>query len=192
MDKETLVASDIEIEGAVVAALSRAQIPVTAVDWTWVPQLNEWQLVVVTSLHDKKGPQQTYARIIAALSEAGIYKSVPMRRLFVKSPEDPIAKRLVQEIRTTDEGSVHIVRDVTNNGRQRYAVVFAPYSGTGGAIPSVRLEDEQKLRDFLEKRIGIATYLIDQAASQLATKGSASIFNVRLSLKRARVLKLVA
>ena len=192
MDKDTLVASDVEIEGAVIAALSRARIPVTAVDWTWVSQLGEWQLMVVTSLHDTKGPHQTYSRIIAALTDAGVYQSVPIRRLFVKSPEDPLAKRLVQEIRTASEGSVHIIANTTNNGRRQYAVVFAPYSGSGGAIPSVRLENDQRLRDFLAKRVGIATYLIDQALSQLATRGSASIFNVRLSLKRARALRLVA
>ena len=192
MDKETLVANDVEIEGAVIAALSRAKIPVTAVNWAWVPQLDEWQLVVVTSLHDTKGPHQTYARIIAALSDAGIYQSVPVRRLFVKSPEDPIAKTLVQEIKSTSEGSVHIIRDTANNGHPQYAAVFAPYSGSGGPIPSVRLENDQKLRDFLGKRIGIAPYLIDQALTQLATKGSTSLFNVRLSLKRARALKLVA
>lgn len=192
MDKDTLVTSDIEIEGAVIAALSRAQIPVTAVDWNWVPQLDEWQLIVVTSLHDTKGPHQTYSRIIAALSDARIYQSVPIRRLFVKSPEDPIAKKLVQEIKTTGEGSIHIIRDAMNDGRHQYAVVFAPYSGSGGAIPSVRLENDAKLRDFLAKRIGVASYLIDQAFSQLTTKGSASIFNVRLSLRRAKALKLVA
>jgi hypothetical protein len=112
--------------------------------------------------------------------------------VFLKSPEDPVAKKLIQEIRTTGEGSIHIIRDVMNDGRQEYSVVFAPYSGTGGAIPSVRLADDQKLRDFLGKRIGVASYLIDQAFSQLATKGSASIFNVRLSLRRAKTLKLVA
>ncbi len=104
----------------------------------------------------------------------------------------PVAKKLIQEIRTTGEGSIHIIRDVMNDGRQEYSVVFAPYSGTGGAIPSVRLADDQKLRDFLGKRIGVASYLIDQAFSQLATKGSASMFNVRLSLRRAKTLKLVA
>jgi hypothetical protein len=192
VDKEALVASDIEIEGAIIAALSRAQIPVTAVDWNWVPQLDEWQLIVVTSLHDTKGPHQAYSRIIAALSDAGIYQNVPIRRLFVKSPEDPVSKKLVQEIKTTGGGSIHITRDVMNGGRQQYSVVFAPYSGSGGAIPSVRLEDDQKLRDFLGKRIGVASYLIDQAFSQFATKGTASIFNIRLSLRRAKTLKLVA
>jgi hypothetical protein len=192
MDKETLVANDVEIEGAVIAALSRARIPVTAVDWAWVPQIDEWQLVVVTSLHDTRGPHETYSRIISALSEAGIYQSVPVRRLFVKSPEDPAAKRLVQEIKTTSEGSVHIIRDATDNGRPKYAAVFAPYLGSGGPIPSVRPENDQKLRDFLGKRVGVAPYLIDQALSQLATKGSTSIFNVRLNFKRARALKLVA
>jgi len=192
VDKAALVASDLEIEGWVVAALSRAQIPVTAVDWSWVPQLEEWQLVVVTSLHDTEGPREAYTRIIKALSDAGVYQTIPLRKLFIKSPEDPIAKKLVQELRIIGEGSVHILRDVGPDGNQQYSVVFAPYSGTGGAIPSVRPADENKLRNFLGKRLGIATYLIDEAFTQLSTKGSASIFNVRLTLRRARALKLVA
>ena len=44
MDQATLVNSDIEIEGKVVSALSSAQIPVTAVDWNWVPQLDEFRI----------------------------------------------------------------------------------------------------------------------------------------------------
>ena len=48
MDQTPLVNSDIEIEGKLVSALSRARVPVTAVDWNWVPQLEESQLVVDT------------------------------------------------------------------------------------------------------------------------------------------------
>lgn len=192
MDKAALVASDLEVEGLVIAALSRARIPVTAVEWNWVPQLHEWQLVVVTSLHDTKGPRETYARIIEALSVAGVYQSIPIRKLFVKSPEDPFAQELVRQLKMTTEGSIHIVRNTPGVNAPEYSVVFAPYVGSGGAIPSVRLQGEDELRDFLEKRIGILPYAVTQALSQLSPKGSASIFNVQLNLRRARKLNLAA
>jgi hypothetical protein len=192
VDKAALVDRDLEFGGSVVAALSRAQIPVTLVDWDWVPQLQEWQLIVVTSLHDTNGPREAYARIIAALKEAGDYETAPMRRLFVKSPEDPIAKKMIQELKIVGEGSIHILKHVNPDGNHQYSVVFAPYSGTGGPIPSVSLPDNHKLRQFLGRRLGITSYLIDDALTQLSTKGSASIFNVRLSLRRAKTLGLVA
>lgn len=192
MDKAALVTSDLEIEGLVIAALSRARIPVTAVEWNWVPQLYEWQLVVVTSLHDTKGPREAYARIIEALSVAGVYQSIPIRKLFVKSPDDPFAQELVRQLKMTTEGTIHIVRNTPGVNAPDYSVVFAPYVGSGGAIPSVRLQGEEELRDFLERRIGILPYAIDQALSQLTQKGSASIFNVQLNLRRAKKLNLAA
>lgn len=192
MDKDSLVANDLEVEGLVIAALSRAQIPVTAVEWNWVPQLHEWQLVVVTSLHDTKGPREAYSRIIEALSAAGVYQSIPIRKLFVKSPADPFSEELVRQLKLTAEGTIHIVRNVPGAGHPQYSVVFAPYLGTGGAIPSVRLQDDNELRSFLEKRVGIQRYDVDQALSQLPQKGNASIFNVQLNLRRARKLNLAA
>ena len=97
MDQTTLVTSDAEIEGKVVSALSRARIPVTAVDWSWDEELEKSQLIVVTRLVDARGPRETYARIIEALGVAGVYQSIPIRKLFVKSPEDPVAQKLVDD-----------------------------------------------------------------------------------------------
>jgi hypothetical protein len=192
MDKATLVTSDLEIEGLVVGALSRAKIPVTAVDWIWVPQFEASQLVVVTSLHDTKGPREAYARILAALSEAGVYQSVPIREIFVISPGDPLAQELVRQLRSISEGTIHLSKIALDEGSAQYSVVFAPYLGTGGAIPSVRLHDDNELRSFLEKRVGIPRHDVDQAFGQLAQKGNASIFNVQLNLRRAKKLSLAA
>jgi hypothetical protein len=190
VDKAALVASDLEVEGLVISALSRARIPVTAVDWNWVSQLEEWQLVVVTPLHDSIGPRETYARILEALSLAGIDQSIPIRKLFVKSPSDPFAQDLVRQLKLTTEGTIHVARNTLQNGRSQYSVVFAPYLGTGGAIPSVTLRNDEDLRFFLEKRVGILPYVVDQAMSQLIQKGSTSVFNVQLNLRRARGLNL--
>jgi hypothetical protein len=192
VDQTALVNSDIEIEGKVVSALSRAQIPVTAVDWNWVPQLEESQLIVVTPLVDTRGPRETYARILEALSIAGVYQSIPIRKLFVKSPSDPVAQRLIEDLKRTSEGSIHIVSNTTKTGAVQYAVVFAPYVGSGGAIPSKHLMGNDELRVFLEKRLGIDPYVVDQALAELTQRRSATIFNVQLSLRRAKKLNLAA
>jgi len=165
---------------------------VTAVEWNWDPQLNEWQLVVVTSLHDTKGPREAYARIIEALSLAGVYQSIPIRKLFVKSPEDPFAQELVRQLKLTTEGTIHILKNVPGVRQPQYSVVFAPYLGTGGAIPSVRLQDDEDLQSFLERRLRIGSYEVNQALSQLREKGNASIFKVQLNLRQARRLNLAA
>ena len=194
MVKASLVVRDLEVEGLVVAALSRARIPVTAVavDRDRIEDLDEWQLIVVTSLLDTKGPREAYSRILEALSSAGVYQAVPFRKIFAKSPGDPAAKRLVQELKSMTEGSIHIIQDKRPNTNQQYSMVFAPYSGSGGPIPSVPLVGEVRLRQFLAGRLGIDAYAIEEAFAQLSRKGSASIFNVQLNPRRARRLKLVA
>jgi hypothetical protein len=192
MDKAALVADDREVEARVIAALSRAQIPVTAVEWNWVTDLNEWQLVVVTSEYNSRGPRDTYARIIEALTAAKIYQNTPIGKLYVKSPEDPYAQELVRQLKLTTEGTIHILKNTPGVRQLEFSVVFAPYLGTGGAIPSVRLQNEKELREFLEKRIGIRRYTVDQALSQLSELGNASIFNVQLNFRRARKLNLAA
>jgi len=190
---QTLLVSDFgEIEGKVVSALSRAQIPITAVDWNWVPQLDESQLIVVTPLVDSRGPRETYARVLKALTVAGVYQSIPIRKLFVKSPDDPVAQKVIKELKETSEGSIHIVRDATRNGALQYTMVFAPYVGSGGPIPSKRFSGNDDLREFLEKRLSIDRYHIDQALSELIQKQSTTIVNVQLSLRRAKKLNLAA
>lgn len=192
MDKTPLVANDFDIEGRVVSALSKAQIPVTAVDWDWVPQLEEWQLIVVTSLHDTRGPREAYARILEALLVAGVYQSIPLRKLFVKSPRDPAAQKLVQELKLTTEGNIHITRHTEANGRQQYSVVYAPYVGSGGAIPSKRLEGDDELRVFLQKHLGIHPYTVDKVLLDLTRMPNATVSNVQMSLRRAKRLNLAA
>lgn len=186
MDKATLVKSDLEAEGRVIGALSRAKIPVTLCDWNYVPQLDEWQLVVATPWYDSKGPREANRLIINAFIQAGVCEHVPMRRFFVKSPNDPTVKTMERELKFLTEGSIHILK----HAPLKYSVIFTPYTGPGGAVPSVQPRDDAELRDFLQNRIGISAYSVDGALSQLATKGHASIPNVQLSSKRAKRLGL--
>jgi hypothetical protein len=57
MDQTTLVKEDRLIEAQVLDALDRANVPVTLCEWNYVPQLEEWQLIIATQWHDSKGPR---------------------------------------------------------------------------------------------------------------------------------------
>ena len=110
----------------------------------------------------------------------------------MKSPSDPVAQKLIDELRRISEGSIHIVRSRTRNDTPQYALVFAPYVGSGGPIPSKTVTGNDELRMFLEKQLSIHQYIVDHALTELAQTDSATVFNVQLSLRRARKLNLAA
>lgn len=186
MDKTAVVRSDLDIQGRVLNALSLARIPASLVDLDYVSQLDEWQLVIATPLYDDKGPSEAYARVIKALQDAGIYEGVPIRRVLLKSPADPSVKALEAEVRVKTEGAIHILEFATPNHRGQYSVIFAPFSGPGGAVPSKRFRGRDELRRFLEDEIGVTRSSVDEAFAELQRKGSASIFHVQLTRREAK------
>jgi len=192
MDKATLVRNDLEIEGRVLEALSRANIPVTLCDWNYVDEIDEWQLVVATPVYDSKGPLEAYSRVIGALQSAAIYEDVPIRRVSVLSPNDNLVKRLEQDIKIRTEGAIHIVGYDENrpNHEKVYSVIFTPFTGLGGAVPARRLTGLEDLRKFLEERLHIGKTTVKEALPELERKGSTSIFNVQLTNKDAKRLRL--
>jgi len=188
MDKATLVRNDLEIEGRVLEALSRANIPVTLCDWNYVDEINEWQLVVATPVYDSKGPLEAYSRVIGALQSAAIYEDVPIRRVSVLSPNDNMVKRLEQDIKIRTEGAIHIVGfdEDRPNHEKVYSVIFTPFTGSG-AVPAKRITGLGDLRRFLEERLHIGkTAVVEEALPELERKGSTSIFNVQLTNKAAK------
>jgi len=192
VDKEALVRSDLEVGGLVVDALSRARIPVTLCHWNYVPQLQEWQLVIATPWVDTRGPHEANARILEALSFAGVYQSVPIRRLLVLSPDSPIVQTLERELKVRTEGEIYIVREnqVHPTLGRHYSVVFTPYAGSGGTIPMKKILGAEQLRQFLVSQLRIWPAFVDKAMAELERKGSASIFHVQLSHREAKKLGL--
>ena len=186
MDKTTLVRSDLDTEGRVLNALSLARIPTTLVDLDYVPQLDEWQLVIATPLFDGKGPREAYSRVIKALQDVGIYEDVPIRRVFLKSPTDLSVKALEAEVKVKREGAIHILAYNRPNRSKRYSVIFAPFAGPGGAVPSKQFDGADKLRAFLEEEIRISRSSVDEAFAELERKGSSSIFHVQLTRREAK------
>jgi hypothetical protein len=189
VDKATLVRSDLEIESRVLAALSMAKIPVTLCDLNYVEPLQEWQLVIATPWYNTRGPRKSYDRVFQALQDAGIYQDVPIRRLSLTSPADPLVKTLERGVKLGTEGTIHIVRSRKAQGYS-YAVTFGPFTGPGGAVPSRRFAGIDDLRSFLEDDLYISRSTVEDALLELERKGSASIFHVQLTRKELRKLSL--
>jgi hypothetical protein len=186
MDSQFLVKSDLVSEGLVLHALHRAKIPVTLVDWNYVPQLDEWQLIVATPWQDTRGPHNAYSAVVSALQQFGAYEQVPLRRLFVRSPSDPLVQQLEREARTQTMGSIHISKYASG-----FSVIFAPYTGPGGAVPARILKTEDNLRDFLSDSVHLHNHHINDAIAELRISSTASIPNVQLTYREAKKLGFV-
>ncbi len=190
MDQATLVKSDRIIEAKVLDALDRARIPVTLCEWNFVPQLEEWQLIIATPWYDSKGPRTTYTTVVDALESAGIYKDVPMRRVFLKSPDDPLVKVLQHETLTHWEGFIHILRHQGNGGVPEYSLVFAPVTREG-AVPVQRFPTVDDLKSFLAEDLHLAPSAFQGALDETKRTGSGSIYPVTLTTRQIKKLGLV-
>ncbi|MGA8761736.1 MAG: hypothetical protein WB562_02515 [Candidatus Sulfotelmatobacter sp.] len=209
----TLVNNDIEIGRRIVAALTRASIPVTVYLWAFIPQLQEWQFMVATPLVDTKGPLAAYGEVNKALQREGIFDDIPLRRIFLRSPNDRVLKSLERESRAVPQeafrvvneqiagnfvedahvysGSIDIMQSEPRGGaEQQYLVIYTPYSGPGGAVPTVRVQGREQLREFLERRIGIRREVVDNTLRELVEKGDGVIPNVQLKRSELRRLDL--
>jgi hypothetical protein len=207
----TLVNRDIEVGRQIVGALTRASIPVTVYLWAFLPEQEEWQFIVATPLVDSKGPLQAYKEVNRALQREGL---LPAKWIFLKSPHDPVLKSLEKASRAVPEetyrvvneqigstfvedaylyvGSIHVVR--SENSKEtvpgKYSVIYAPYSGPGGAVPSVKLNGLGALIEFLGEKLRVDPSAVEVALKELAIKGSTSIPNVQLRTQELRRLGL--
>lgn len=192
MDNEALVRRELEIENLVLNALSVARIPVSLCVWNYVPQLEEHQLVIATPLYDTIGPHGANARVLQALTNAGIYSVIPTRRLFVLSPSHPTVKALEREVKVKTEGSIHILREPRNHPTlgEQYSLIFAPYMGPGGAVQARKIFGASELRRFLNSQVHIWPSITEDAIHRLQTTSNASIPHVQLTHREAKRLGL--
>jgi len=188
MDQAALVKSDRDIGAKVAEALSRVKIPVSLFDWTYVPRLEEWQLVIASPWVDTKGPLSAYRSLAGALQKANIYEEVPLRRVYLRSPTDPLVKTLERKVKEHhNEGFLHILKHDGKSGKQ-YSVVFAPIAGPGGSVPALRLSNLEELRAFLSRDLGVRQRAIDEAVEELERSGSSSISPVTLTTRQMKKL----
>ncbi len=214
MATATLVNSDIEIGRQIVAALTRANLPVTVYLWAFVPQLQEWQFIIATPLVDSKGPLAAYGEVNKILRKEALFDDTPLRRIFLRSPNDRVLKSLEKESRVVPQesfrivneqiagnfvedayvyhGSIDIIAFENSKGvvPNKYSVIYLPYSG-GGSVPSRQIEGGENLKEFLESKVRLRKDVVDSALKELSESGSASVPNVQLRAQELKRLGLV-
>jgi hypothetical protein len=181
MDQTVLVKKDRDIGAQVVEALSRRKIPVTLWDWVYMPELEEQQMIIASPWYDSKGPQKTYRALIDALQRAGIYERVPMRRLSVKSPADPVVKALEREAKEQIQGRLYILK----HGSE-YSLLF-PTTTKAGVRRFPNLDD---LRRFLGEDLRVKSSSIEDALEEVKATGAGSIYPVTVTPREVRRLGL--
>jgi len=135
MATATLVSSDIEIGRRIVATLTRANIPVTLYLWAFVPQLQEWQLIIGTPLVDSKGPLAAYGEVNKTLRKEGLFDDVPHRRIFLRSPNDRALKSLQKQSETVPHEAFRVVNEPIGGNFVEDAYLY------GGSVRIMQLQN---------------------------------------------------
>lgn len=133
---------DIEIGHRIIKALTRAGIGVNVAFWAHIPQISEWQLFVATPLVDSKGERSAYEEVLRILRNAGIDAELPWRRIFLRSPKDPVLKSLEKQTKSY-RGSIDIMESENIPGQtpSAYYVTYSPYPAEASRFLNVDIGD---------------------------------------------------
>ena len=189
MDQTLLVKSDTDVAAKIIAALNQASIPVTFFDWNYAPELEEWQLIIASPWVDTKGPRTANRALVDALGRAGIYEEVPMRRVFLRSPNDPVVKSIQQELTEQNQGFLHILKN-RDARRIAYSVIFAPIASPAGFAPMKSFDTLEDLRRFLNEGLNLSVRAVADALDELTRTDVASIYPVALTARQIKRFNL--
>jgi hypothetical protein len=190
MDQALLVKSDRDTGAKVIAALHQAAIPVTLFDWNYIPELQEWQLIIASPWVDTKGPHTANRALVDALKQAGVYDDVPIRRVFLRSPNDPIVKSIQRELTEQNQGFLHLLKDQSSNP-VAYSLIFAPTTSPGGAAPMKIFRSLPNLTTFLTESLGLRQKAVSDALDEVERTDVASLYPVTLTTRQIKRFGLV-
>lgn len=196
---------DIEIGRRVIGALTKAGIGVNVAFWAHIPQISEWQLFIATPLVDSKGERSAYEEVLRTLRNAGIDADLPWRRIFLRSPKDPVLKSLERQTKSY-KGSIDIVEyeNIPRGAPSAYYVTYAPYPAEALRFLNVAIGDRfvedayvypaswrvtglGHLKQLLSK-LHISQDVMQSAFQGLSAGKRASIPNVQVGVRDIRRL----
>ncbi|MBI5763252.1 MAG: hypothetical protein HZA51_06975 [Planctomycetes bacterium] len=105
MVARSLVEKDIDAGRRVADALSQAQTPVQAVLWLYLPEFEEFRLLVATSIVDRDGPLAAYKAIREALEGIPESQRPAPFSISAVSPSDSVVRGLRKVVRAGPAGS---------------------------------------------------------------------------------------
>lgn len=207
MATATLVDKDVEIGRNILHELVKSHIQVSVAFWAHVPQISEWQLFIATPLVDSHGPKYAYDKVLRALHAAGMNQYLPWRRIFLRSPKDPILRSLEKQ-KESPSGSIDIAKsgNIPKGSASAYYVTYAPCPSETFRVLNEPVGDRfvedaylygktwharglDDLRDLLLKFLHLNRDLVDSAIEDLEVRKKASIPNVHLHPRDLRRLR---
>jgi hypothetical protein len=206
MATAALVDKDLDIGREILRALAKKGFPVSVAFWAFVPQSSEWQLFIATPLVDSKGPKAAYEEVLDILHDAKMDPYLPWRKLFLRSPKDPVLKNLEKQRGLS--GSIDIMEseNIPRGAPSAYYVTYVPYSDetlrTFNEAVGDRFVEEayvygktwavtglDHLRELLSKLLHVKQEIMESVVEGLSLRKRASIRDVQLQprdLKRLR------
>lgn len=189
MDKTLLVDRDIRIGRDIIGILTAASLSVDDAFWAYMPQVEEWRLVLSSPIVKKLGVRDSHLKMSNALHKSPLLNEIPLNRISLYAPDDDVIRRLETLEKYRYEGALEVIKTDRKDGSPDFLVFFAPYRGSGDT-PQLSLNGESRLQEFLRDEVGISERRIQQAFSELDTRGSYSFENLDLTASRLRGIGL--
>jgi hypothetical protein len=93
--------------------------------WLYEAHDGDWRLVLVTPLVDTNGPLAAYSQVQRILRESNLIDRLPLRKIFVASPNLPLVRLMRTAIRTGPGiGAVRFTRNAINNVMIEGALIY--------------------------------------------------------------------
>ena len=105
MAAPALVESDMQLGKDVYSAISEDKVlKPRAILWLFDDDAHEWRLIISTDDAKSRGPQAAYLRVRSILKKANLLDRIPLNRIVVTTPDNPLLATIGSMIRTGDEG----------------------------------------------------------------------------------------
>lgn len=116
MDKASLVVELIEDGKRLIEALDAAKFDVKAAMWFYLPDTDEWRLIIASPFVDNSGPMKAYEFIQKEMEKLSPALGIKLRNIAVVSPQDRLISLMRLAIGTGPTISgIRFTQNVINN-----------------------------------------------------------------------------
>jgi hypothetical protein len=116
MGKATLVDADMKAGEALLNKLDETKFDVKAALWLYMPDPEEWRLILASPTVDAEGPKKAYEKVQSQLPGLDQGYELSLQNISLVSPSDNLIKVLKSAIKTGKKIShIRFTRNVINN-----------------------------------------------------------------------------
>jgi hypothetical protein len=116
MDKPTLVDADMKAGEALLNKLDETEFDVKAALWFYMPDSEEWRLILASPTVDSDGPKKAYEKVQSELQGLDQGYELSLQNISLISPSDNLIKVLKSAVKTGKKIShIRFTRNVINN-----------------------------------------------------------------------------